>query len=211
MIKQFDSVKRQQGSALIISLIILVLMLIIGTTGMQTTIMEERMAGNVRDYNNAFQAGESGLVDGEQDLVNKDSAGVPLRTTDYVLSNFTAGCVNGLCLISTTGTPQWMQSSAWSNAKEYGSATNLNPLPPWPTSDPDCTATPTDAGCRAQPQYLIEHLNYLGSVVTGRVGYGSAPPGTITYYRVTAQGFGIAKDSANVPLARAMVQSVYGK
>jgi len=64
--------QKQKGSALIIGLTILVIMLIIGTAGMRTTIMEEKMAGNARDLNNAFQAAEGGLVDGEYDLLNFD-------------------------------------------------------------------------------------------------------------------------------------------
>lgn len=57
--------KKQQGVTLIISLLILVMMTLIGTTTIRTTTMEERMAGNMRDHNLAFQAAESSLRDGE--------------------------------------------------------------------------------------------------------------------------------------------------
>lgn len=50
---------RQQGAALVVSLIFLFVMTIIGIMGMQVTSLEEKMAGNMRDRNLAFQAAES--------------------------------------------------------------------------------------------------------------------------------------------------------
>ncbi len=60
--KQTD---QQQGSALIISLIILIVMTLIGITGIGTSSLEEKMAGNTRDRALAFQAAEAALRDGE--------------------------------------------------------------------------------------------------------------------------------------------------
>lgn len=56
---------RQQGMALFISLILLLLMTMIGVTAMQTTTLQERMAGGTRDVNLAFQAAEAALREGE--------------------------------------------------------------------------------------------------------------------------------------------------
>jgi len=55
----------QQGSALIISLVILIVMTLIGITGIGTSSLEEKMAGNTRDRALAFQAAEAALRDGE--------------------------------------------------------------------------------------------------------------------------------------------------
>ena len=52
----------QSGAVLIISLIMLLLLTLIGTTSMQSTSLEEKMAGNMRDKNLAFQAAESALA-----------------------------------------------------------------------------------------------------------------------------------------------------
>lgn len=57
---------RQRGAALIISLIFLLLMTLIGVSSMQSTTLQERMAGNTRDRNLAFQAAEAGLRAGEE-------------------------------------------------------------------------------------------------------------------------------------------------
>jgi type IV pilus assembly protein PilX len=56
---------RQKGAALVIALIMLLVMTVLGITAMQVTRMEERMAGNSRDVNLAFQAAEAGLRDAE--------------------------------------------------------------------------------------------------------------------------------------------------
>lgn len=57
--------KRQNGSVLVISLILLMLLTMIGVSAMQNTGLEERMAGNMRNRNLAFQAAESALRAGE--------------------------------------------------------------------------------------------------------------------------------------------------
>jgi len=61
-------IHQQRGAILIISLIMLLVLTILGVTGMRTTVLEEKMAGNLRDKNLAFQAAETALRDGE-DLV----------------------------------------------------------------------------------------------------------------------------------------------
>lgn len=59
------NMRKQSGSALIISLVILIVMTLIGITAMGGSSMQERMAGNSRDTTLAFQAAEAALRDGE--------------------------------------------------------------------------------------------------------------------------------------------------
>lgn len=56
---------RQTGSALIISLVILIVMTLIGITAMGGSSLQERMAGNSRDMAVSFQAAEAALRGGE--------------------------------------------------------------------------------------------------------------------------------------------------
>jgi len=58
----------QTGAVLIVSLIMLLLLTLIGVTSMQTTSLEEKMAGNMRDRDLAFQAAESALTLAEATL-----------------------------------------------------------------------------------------------------------------------------------------------
>lgn len=59
---------RQHGIALVIALVFLLLLTIIGVTAMNTTTMQERMAGNARDRNAAFQVTEATLRVAEEEI-----------------------------------------------------------------------------------------------------------------------------------------------
>jgi type IV pilus assembly protein PilX len=52
---------RQRGAALFVGLILLILLALIGLASMQSTLLQERMAGNFRTVNLAFQNAEETL------------------------------------------------------------------------------------------------------------------------------------------------------
>lgn len=54
--------KGQQGVTLIVAMIFLAILALLGVTVAQTTQLEERMAGNTRDRDLAFQAAEAALT-----------------------------------------------------------------------------------------------------------------------------------------------------
>ncbi len=58
----------QNGSALIISLVFLLILTMIGIASIQDSTLQERMAGNERDRNLAFQSAEAALRVGEDHL-----------------------------------------------------------------------------------------------------------------------------------------------
>ncbi len=80
--------RNQSGAVLIISLIMLLLLTLIATTGMQTSSLEEKMAGNIRDKNLAFQAAESALKAAESSL--------------STLPSFSAAGTNGFYSLTST-------------------------------------------------------------------------------------------------------------
>jgi type IV pilus assembly protein PilX len=57
--------RRESGAVLVIGLIILVVLTLLGVQGMRTNVAQERMAGNMRERNFAFQAAEAALRAGE--------------------------------------------------------------------------------------------------------------------------------------------------
>ncbi len=59
------NIRRQNGAVLIVSLIIMMVMTMIGIASMQSSTMEEKMAGNMRDQSIAFQSAETALRAGE--------------------------------------------------------------------------------------------------------------------------------------------------
>lgn len=65
----------QGGAVLVIALIFLVILTLLGTIAASVTSLEERMAGNTRDRDLAFEAAEAALRDAEYRLGN-DVGGV---------------------------------------------------------------------------------------------------------------------------------------
>ncbi len=61
--------ERQNGAALFISLMFLIILTLIGLSAANVGILQERMAGNVRETNVAFQEAEATLREIEQRLV----------------------------------------------------------------------------------------------------------------------------------------------
>ncbi|EAQ95820.2 pilus assembly PilX family protein [Congregibacter litoralis] len=57
--------RRQRGIVLPVVIILMVVMSILAISGMDDTAMQERMAGNLRDRDIAFQGAESALREGE--------------------------------------------------------------------------------------------------------------------------------------------------
>jgi len=107
---KFHLPEQQSGAALVVSLIFLVLLMMLGIASMQATTMSERMAGNARDRNLAFQAGEAGLRDGAQFLIGKD------------FYAFNSSCTGALC---TQGSgPNW-RTYAWGGAKDVLATTGI--------------------------------------------------------------------------------------
>lgn len=59
---------KQQGAVLVVGLIMLLLLTVIGMSSIRGTDLQERMAGNARDHNLAFQASEAAIRSAENYL-----------------------------------------------------------------------------------------------------------------------------------------------
>lgn len=60
--------RAERGAALITGLIFMVVLTLLSMAAMRTTLLEEKMAGNSRDIDLAFQSAEAALRAGEQEL-----------------------------------------------------------------------------------------------------------------------------------------------
>lgn len=69
----------QGGTALIMSLVILMILTILGITAMGTSSLQEKMAGNAQESTRAFEAAESGLI---QALNTTGSLSLTSQTTN---------------------------------------------------------------------------------------------------------------------------------
>ena len=73
---------REQGSTLIVALVMLLLISLIAVGSMQDTILQERMASNTEDRSMAFEGAEAALRAGEADLGGGASGGVEINPSD---------------------------------------------------------------------------------------------------------------------------------
>jgi type IV pilus assembly protein PilX len=168
-----SSSAKQRGAVLIVSLILLLIMTILALSGSQIVRMQERMAGNVRDTDLAFQGAEAALRDAE-DHLNGMSAWPAAFCTDPTET----GCeIYEIGALRKTTTPAFdlkTESAAdegwWvTHAREYrtGAAHDL-------------------PGINRDPKYVIEKAAQICD--TGEAGCTEAD--TLYYFRNTAQSFG---------------------
>ncbi len=202
MAKKAGFLVKQQGAALIVALIMLVLMTLVGVTAMQVTTVQEKMVANSRDLNVAFQAAETALLRGEYYVKNMQ---------DGIFSS-TCQTRWGLCLPnkSTAIKPIWTTID-WTSTDpdenpslEYGYEQKVSQpqIPPTETAVDKVKPFP-DGTVAKQPRYIIEDIT---SIAGG--GQLSSDKGL---YRITAQGYGQAVDDNGQPLARVMLQSIFKK
>lgn len=175
----------QLGVALIMSLIFLILLTIIGLTAMNFSILEEKMASNIKDQYLAFQAAESALKDAEADaFVNISNA-----------TAFTASCTAGLCLPTASGTYIW-DTVDWSvsstTTRQYGTYTSSAAI---------------GTSLAEAPRYIIEDIPNPTTPQSGESATDAWKRGAMgnEYYRITARGVG------STTAAQAIVQSTFRK
>ncbi|MTW23046.1 pilus assembly PilX family protein [Allochromatium palmeri] len=157
----------QQGAVLIVSLIMLLLLTIIGVSGMRGVTMQERMAGNLKEQYRSFQSAEAALRLAEQEV--EDGAANKLPDNGV---NCDASIVDGLAdnnfIAVATGTntnevvPQYHFRYCGPRPRQYRNADGL-------------TAT-GDAGARAGI-----YVNYYTVIGVGRVP-GNAETALISTY-----------------------------
>lgn len=132
----------QRGVVLIVALIVLVLITIVSVTAIRATTTDERMAGNARDRDKAFQAAEAAVR----------SCLAPLDSDTPALGGIT---VHPPAAIGAT--PVWEVVENWRDDSTASFAvTSLG--------------SAEDAGLKAQPRCMIEQLNVTPASyrVTGR-------------------------------------------
>jgi type IV pilus assembly protein PilX len=162
----------QRGAILVTSMLLLLVLTIIGITASQMTRMQERMAGNLRDQNLAFQGSEAGLRDGES-LIRTRAARPDT-------------CIEAPCLFWTRGTltnvpeesPEWWEDNG----------TELE-------ADGDRTTVTQDMGeLASDPQFVVESLGFVSDSLT----VGHAPPEGRDFFQVTGRSTGGSGTAMNV-------------
>ena len=175
---------KQQGVALVVSLIILVSLTMLGLTSIQRTTTDLAMAGNQRETGLMFQAAEVGLISAENNITSINSNG------DF--DNPSAGFYTVLASDPTYFSPDYFDDILWGSSSTSASYSMVSAF-----------------GLNNEPRYMIEYLgdraqNPLATINIG--GYGAQQPGDIvSIYRSTARGVGLTGNSSRY------VQSYFGK
>ena len=178
----------ERGAALVTSLLILVVMTIIGVTAVTTSSLTEKMAGNMRDLNLAFEAAEAGLREGERWLVTYPSVGHQPPPPNA------ASCTTPPCTCGTPPCDVWDLNKILDFAS--GDALNEQTHLWWTTQGRPYSETLANVG--TQPHFIIEYIDYVPDELSA-----DAPPTGRNYYRLTARGTG----GSNV--AQLFLESVY--
>jgi type IV pilus assembly protein PilX len=180
MMNKQTSLAQQSGAVLAIGLIMLLLLTLIGVTGTQVTGLEEKMAGNSRDQNLAFQSAEAALRAGEAKIETLWNAGngsiqqfCNAAAAGNGLFSSVAVCPGGV----VKAAPDPAAADTWTNnAKSISCLANI--CPPVTT----------------QPRYFI---TYAGA-------YNAGPPVVPISFMITARGTG-GQDNTQV-----ILRSYYG-
>ena len=177
----------QKGVSLIMVMLIMVVVAMLGISGVQISMMAERGARNDRDIQIAFQAAEAALLDAEFDINSKASsarASKPFHKDNvFIDGTFPQDCGNsgdsvGLCKKNDEGqVPAWLDvdftdTSTTARTVEFGKFTGRE----FPVGTVGIQPS-------QKPRYIIELLKKE-----------SAAEDASPYYRVTAMGFGSRPD-----------------
>ncbi len=95
--RQSTFYKKQNGAALIVTLILLGIMTMVGVSSSKKSTTEMKMASGVRERSTAFEAAEAALARVEQDLASNPPRIEDLRSVCAGNGCFNPTCENGLC------------------------------------------------------------------------------------------------------------------
>lgn len=184
-----NPIPSHHGGALIMGLVTLLVMTIIGAAGMQNAVLEEKMAGNARSRDLAFQAAESALRAGEDWLLDKDQRQAVGSSVPCTSSPDTG--LDG--------------SGCYASNGEYAAWKLIDDLKAW--TDPGRAAQykeklAQDTAAAGTPSYVVERLQSVDDAENGGLEAGTQKPQK-HYYRITAHGHGATADAV------AVVQSTY--
>lgn len=191
--------KHSYGASLIVVMLILVIVSILGVSGIQIAMMGERATRNDRDQQVAWQAAEAALIDAEFDIEGlpaafADKRNIVFKSKETDIAKFIPDCGDsgpskGLCALNAAGKPAWLTVDFTTTATNapttaFGTFTGrtfpsgsagIQPVRP-PRYIIEPIPDPNEANTKAQPRYV---------------------------YRVTAMGFGPSVDT------QAVVQMIY--
>lgn len=161
--------QQQQGVVLAFCLIFLIVLTLMASTGMDSAVIEERMAGNMQDYNQAFQAAETALEQAEAWLAAQET--LPATSSSGATTVWTSNAPD-----PDTDSDEWWQErdAAWwaANAESIAGLAEV----------------------QTQPRYVIEE--HFTSTKGQSLGMGTGEvANTRVLHRITVRATGSSDNS----------------
>lgn len=172
---------KQQGTALIFALVMLLLLTILGITAVTTSSLQEKMAGNMRDQYMAQQAGDSILFDGQALIFNQKTKPLPSCPPDPV-----ALIWDSSCLPTSTGAA----SADW-----WTTATDA-----WWTANGNVSGV-ANTHTAQEPRFVVENIQRVP--INHEIGHKKKDEWI--YFRTTGWSVGVSD------YARGLFQGIYFK
>jgi len=168
--------RRQHGVMLIVVMLLLLVTTLVALASFRGATLEERMAGNTRERQAAFQAAEAALRDAEV-MISSDTDGPfrPLRS-----GRFVASCAGKLCR-SSPAAPLW---SGFSEA-DWAAGNSTKSWAYGEVTDPAGSA-PLQ-GVAAPPRYVVEYQGTVQPIEPGKP--------CVAMFLVTARASGLNTNS----------------
>ena len=197
--QQVAIVVRQRGVALVVGLIFLLITSLMAITAMSGVIMQERMAGNLRNASIAEAGADSALRAGENWLRTFLSRGEQLlgdcQARDGVFRRDQT-VANNAC-VKIPSVESIRSAKTWSDSP--GAGVHSYPA----TLIGDELSSPDGAGMAKRPQFVIENLGPLRPPGSGLGGEWDAPGnyadgGTAMVYRITGRSTGSSENVLRV-------------
>ncbi len=182
-------VERQRGAIMIVALLLLVVLTLIAVTGMDNTLMEERMAGNFGQTISAQQAAEIALREVERWITNR------VHKDMFEKGNDTASSGSGI---------DWNEfyvGSASSSGFAIGNGnvpglyavyaktgTGYSPVFPCSSAPANCLFDPTNEDDWTDSNKLVKGALQLGDTITTKDGSGANQTWTLPIIGVPGDG-----------------------
>jgi type IV pilus assembly protein PilX len=181
--------RAQRGLSLVTTLIFMIAALALGLSVMGVTMMNERVIGNTKDQDLAFQAAEAALRDAETDIAQHVTSATA----------FTDTCDLGLCTPPTQrATPSPLPVDKQATFSWTADATKVRTYAQYTLAP----ALPTGMVSSA-PVYVIEKLGSMGTPAGESIVIGAAPSAPGTAYRITVRAIGARPETV------VYLQSIY--
>lgn len=164
----FGSSHRQQGAALLVSMLLLLGLTVVGIASMRETVTQQKVINAVLEDDAAFQAAEFALRAGEEFVLAQRDSGTRMLSGPATSDGVSIDVFDRQIL----GMEWWKDRS--SESWDEGSVVEDYPLI-------DSEQSP--------PSYVIEVLGEDSG--GGSVELGNKDANTVLNYRITARGFGV--------------------